>query len=97
MIGVIFIVIALLTAWADHRTYRKVSASKLWQRIIYTTTLTLLNILPLILLSITAVAPDNSQTIMSIASWALTIYTIATLVRISFYLGFLTIKSKSGR
>ena len=94
MIGVIFIVIALLTAWADYRAYRKVSASKLWQRIIYTTTLTLLNILPLILLSITAVAPDNSQTIMSIASWALTIYTIATLVRISFYLGFLTIKPK---
>lgn len=94
MIGVIFIVIALLTAWADHRTYRKVSASKLWQRIIYATTLTLLNILPLILLSITAVAPDNSQTIMSIASWALTIYTIATLVRMSFYLGFLTIKPK---
>lgn len=94
MIGVIFIVIALLTAWADHRAYRKVSASKLWQRIIYATTLTLLNILPLILLSITAVAPDNSQTIMSIASWALTIYTIATLVRMSFYLGFLTIKPK---
>lgn len=94
MIGVIFIVIALLTAWADYRAYRKVSASKLWQRIIYATTLTLLNILPLILLSITAVAPDNSQTIMSIASWALTIYTIATLVRMSFYLGFLTIKSK---
>ena len=94
MIRVIFIVIALLTAWADHRAYRKVSASKLWQRIIYATTLTLLNILPLILLSITAVAPDNSQTIMSIASWALTIYTIATLVRISFYLGFLTIKPK---
>lgn len=94
MIGVIFIVIALLTAWADYRTYRKVSASKLWQRIIYATTLTLLNILPLILLSITAVAPDNSQTIMSIASWALTIYTIATLVRMSFYLGFLTIKPK---
>jgi predicted MPP superfamily phosphohydrolase len=94
MIGVIFIVIALLTAWADYRAYRKVSASKLWQRIIYATTLTLLNILPLILLSITAVAPDNSQTIMNIASWALTIYTIATLVRISFYLGFLTIKPK---
>lgn len=94
MIGVIFIVIALLTAWADYRAYRKVSASKLWQRIIYATTLTLLNILPLILLSITAVAPDNSQTIMSIASWALTIYTIATLVRMSFYLGFLTIKPK---
>ena len=94
MIGVIFIVIALLTAWADYRAYRKVSAPKLWQRIIYATTLTLLNILPLILLSITAVAPDNSQTIMSIASWALTIYTIATLVRMSFYLGFLTIKSK---
>ena len=94
MIGVIFIVIALLTAWADYRAYRKVSASKLWQRIIYATTLTLLNILPLILLSITAVAPDNSQTIMSIASWALTIYTIATLVRMSFYLGFLTTKPK---
>ena len=94
MIGVIFIVIALLTAWADYRAYRKVSASKLWQRIIYATTLTLLNILPLILLSITAVAPDNSQTIMNIASWALTIYTIATLVRMSFYLGFLTIKPK---
>lgn len=94
MIGVIFIVIALLTAWADYRAYRKVSASKLWQRILYATTLTLLNILPLILLSITAVAPDNSQTIMSIASWALTIYTIATLVRMSFYLGFLTIKPK---
>ena len=94
MIGVIFIVVALLTAWADYRAYRKVSASKLWQRIIYATTLTLLNILPLILLSITAVAPDNSQTIMSIASWALTIYTIATLVRMSFYLGFLTIKPK---
>lgn len=94
MIGVIFIVIALLTAWADYRAYRKVSASKLWQRIIYATTLTLLNILPLILLSITSVAPDNGQTIMSIASWALTIYTIATLVRMSFYLGFLTIKPK---
>lgn len=94
MIGVIFIVIALLTAWADYRAYRKVSASKLWQRIIYAATLTLLNILPLILLSITAVAPDNSQTIMNIASWALTIYTIATLVRMSFYLGFLTIKPK---
>lgn len=94
MIELIFIVIAFTTAWADYRFFRKLELSKVWGRITVISLLALLNILPLLSILTTAIIADNSQSIMDFASWNLTLYTIATLVRIGFYLGYLTINHK---
>lgn len=95
MIGVIFITIAIITAWADYRAYRKLSPSKKWHKFAIATNFILLNILPLISISATAISADSGQGIINFASWTLTLYTIVTLVRLGFYIGYLTINHKS--
>lgn len=94
MITFIFLTIAIITAWGDVCAYRKANFHNLISKAIVATALILLNILPIISIAISILSKDNTEIIMSFASWSLTIYTIATLTRIGFYIGFLTIKHK---
>ena len=95
MITFIFLAIAIITAWCDIRAYRKANFQSFSSKAIIATVIILLNILPIISIIISALSKDNTEVIMALASWSLTIYTIATLTRIGFYIGFLTIKHNS--
>ena len=95
MITFIFLAIAIITAWCDLRAYHKANFQSFSSKAIIATVIILLNILPIISIIISALSKDNTEAIMALASWSLTIYTIATLTRIGFYIGFLTIKHKS--
>ena len=94
MITFIFITIALITAWADYRAYRKTNLQSIKSKIALAIALIILNILPIISIIITALSKDNSEEIMNFASWNLTVYTIATLTRMGFYIGYLTIQQR---
>ena len=94
MITFIFITIALITAWADYRAYRKTNLQSIKSKIALAIALIILNILPIISIIITALSKDNTQAVMNFASWNLTIYTIATLTRMGFYISFLTIRQR---
>ena len=95
MITFIFLAIAIITAWCDLRAYHKANFQSSSSKAIIATVIILLNILPIISIIISALSKDNTEAIMTLASWSLTIYTIATLTRIGFYIGLLTIKHKS--
>ena len=94
MITFIFISIIILTLYADFKAYRKIAATNLTAKAIIAVIILLLNILPFISVAITALCSDNSHLVMSIASWIITIYVLLTLVRIAFYIGFLTISKQ---
>lgn len=94
MITFIFISIIILTLYADFKAFRKIAATNLPAKAIIAVIILLLNILPFISVAITALCSDNSHLVMSIASWIITIYVLLTLVRIAFYIGFLTISKQ---
>lgn len=95
MIIAFFILFTLATAGSDFMVWRRISSDRRTTRLIVGTILLILNLLPHIAIAITAIADENNPLLMAIDSWALTIYIIATLTRMVFYIALLTIRNKS--
>ncbi len=95
MIIAFFIIFALVTIGLDFIAWRRIDAKHRVTRVVVGVILSILNALPFITIAITAIAEDNSQKLMTIDSWALTIYTIATLTRAIFYIPYFTIKHRT--
>ena len=93
MIALLFITIAALVAWADFRAFVKIAPKKLWTRLALIVLFVVLNTLNIIPILTNIIVDDNTQTVMNFSSWALTIYTIATLTRLAFYAGFLLFRN----
>ena len=93
MIALLFITIAALVAWADFRAFVKIAPKKLWTRLALIVLFVVLNTLNIIPILTNIIVDDNTQTVINFSSWALTIYTIATLTRLAFYAGFLLFRN----
>ena len=89
MITAVFILVALLTLLSDWVAY-----SRSGRKVAVAIVLIVLNIIPVISIALTALCNDNTQPLMHITSWSLTIYTIATLVRIALYFGWFICRSR---
>ena len=94
MIIAFFIIFAIATICLDFIAWRRIDTQHRTSRAAAGVVLLILNALPFITIAITAIAKDNSQTLMTVDSWALTIYTIATMTRVLFYIPYFTIKSR---
>ena len=88
MITAIFILVALLALWGDYKAWRRWDSRRSIAII-----LLILNILPLIVSAITFIITDNTQWVMTLASWVTTLYTVTTLVRLMFYFGWFICRS----
>lgn len=94
MIIAFFILFTLATIGLDFLAWRRISPTRRTARTIVGITLLILNILPHIAVAITAIADNTTQQLIAFDSWALTIYIIATLTRVVYYVAMFTIRHK---
>ncbi len=93
MITFIFISIAAICLLLDYKAIQKSNFNKLYLKIGAIIFIVIANLLPFLSVLIVAISNSQNQAVMSLASWSLTIYTIITLARISFYIGFIPFRN----
>lgn len=95
MITFIFIAVSLSIFWCDYKAYCRIITDKSQRKIWHLISIAILDSLHFVVGGITFLfVKDNSQIMMGITSWILTIYTATTIARLAFYAGWFTIKNR---
>lgn len=95
MIIAFIIIFAFVTIGLDFIAWRRIEAKHRVTRVLVAIVLSVINALPFITMAITSIVETISQRLMTIDSWVLTIYTIATLTRVLFYIPYFAIKNRT--